>query len=273
VDRYFPTPATPQEPAVATAREHARLAAGEYVWSRQQRGDYQEALFLVARFLGLRTVIRANADGTIETPATMTFQKDGRKQTWREVGPFVWRDVAGEARLVMKVRDGQVESVWSDQAPSFWVNVRVPTIWSAGLNVPLLLLSTGVLLLAVVSWPVVALARRRTGRRLEFSGRERRAHQWTRVAAVLGVLYVVGWAVAMIADFASIAGAEPRLRAIQLIGLLCGVGAAVAVWNVWLTWRSNRGIWARVWSLVLAAALLYLVWFSFAFHLISVDLG
>ena len=35
-------------------------------------------------------------------------------------------------------------------------------------------------------------------------------------------------------------------------------------------WRPPRASWpARVWSLVLALALLYLAWFSFAFHLIS----
>jgi hypothetical protein len=45
------------------------------------------------------------------------------------------------------------------------------------------------------------------------------------------------------------------------------------MWNVWLTWRGRRGRWAKVWSCVLALALLYLVWFSLAFHLLSVRLS
>lgn len=273
VDRYFPASVAAQEPTVSTAQEHARLAAGEYVWSRQQKGDYQEALSLIIRFMALKPFIVANADGTIETPAFLTLEKSGRTQTWREVGPYVWREVGGDARLVMKVQDGKVQSVWSDQTSSFWVNLPVPYLWSAGLNVPLLGLATGALLLTVLLWPVAAIARRHYGRALQLSGREARAYRMTRFAAVLGVLYMLGWAIVLIADLASTVGTEPWIRLIQLMGLCCIAGAAVAAWNAWLTWRGKRSVWAKVWSLVLALALLYLVWFSFAFHLISVRLN
>jgi hypothetical protein len=70
----------------------------------------------------------------------------------------------------------------------------------------------------------------------------------------------------MAANFASIDGAEAWIRVIQLIGLVCVAGAGITLWSV----RYSRG---RVWSLVLALALLYLVWFSFAFHLISLRIN
>ncbi len=269
IDRYFPAQAT-DEPTVATAREHARMAAGEYVWSRQQKGDFQEALFLIGRFLALKSTIHARADGTIQTSPSMTLERHGRSQVWREVRPFVWREVGGTAHLLMKVRDGQVQEVWTDALPSFWINLRVPRMWSAGVNVPLLLAATGVLLLTLVLWPIAAIVRRRHGVSLELKEQHRRAHLWSRLAALAGVLYMFGWFVALAADFASTAGAEPWIRLIQLIGLACIAGAGIAFWNMWLTWRAPRRRWAaRVWSLVLALALLYLVWFSFAFHLIS----
>jgi len=116
---------------------------------------------------------------------------------------------------------------------------------------------------------VVAVLRRRAGTSMEWPAAERRADRLTRIAAALGVLYMAGWAVAMIADYASTVGAEPRIRVIQAIGLICVVGAAIAVWNVVLTWRGKRGAGAKGWSVVMALALLYLAWFSFAFHLIS----
>ena len=73
----------------------------------------------------------------------------------------------------------------------------------------------------------------------------------------------------MAADLASTEGARPWIRLIQLIGLACIVGAGIAGWNVWRTWQRPRASWAtRAWSLVLALALMYVVWFSFAFHLI-----
>jgi CubicO group peptidase (beta-lactamase class C family) len=247
MDRYFPARVT-EEPTLATAQEHARLAVGEYVWSRQQQGDFQEALFLVARFLGLKSNIRARDDGTIETSPSITLQPNGRTQVWREVRPFVWREVGGTAQLLMKVRDGHVQAVWTDALPSFWINLRVPLARSAGLHVPLLLAATGVLLLSVFI----------------------RLHLWTRLAAVAGVVYMLGWLVAMAADFASTVAAGPWIRLLQIVGLICGLGAGIATWNAWLAWRvPGRSLALRMWSLVPAAALMYLVWFSFAFHLIS----
>ena len=63
------------------------------------------------------------------------------------------------------------------------------------------------------------------------------------------------------------------LRLIQLIGLFCCLGAAIAVWNAWLTWRGTHGGVTKVLSLIPALALAYLVWFSFAFHLLSMRLN
>jgi hypothetical protein len=42
---------------------------------------------------------------------------------------------------------------------------------------------------------------------------------------------------------------------------------------VWLTWRSRASVWTKIGDLVPALALVYLSWFSFAFHLISVRLN
>jgi CubicO group peptidase (beta-lactamase class C family) len=267
VDRYFPAPAAPEEPTAVTAREHARLVAGEYAWSRQQKGDFQEAIGLIGRF-ALKAVIRANADGTIETPASLTFEKNGRSQTWREVGPFVWREVGGNARLLISVRDGKVQSLWTDQSASFWVDLPVPALLSAWLNVPLLLLATGALVLTMLLWPVEAFVRRRGQARPD-----ERSYRLTRIAVLLGLLYMLGWALALRADLASKVGADPWIRLIQLIGLLTVVGAVIAARNVWLTWRSRASVWTKIGDLVPALALVYLSWFSFAFHLISVRLN
>ena len=267
MDRYFPAQIA-DEPTIASAQEHARLAAGEYVWSRQPKGDFQEALFLIGRFLALKLTVRARDDGTIETSPEFTLQPN--PQVWREVRPFVWREVGGRAHLLMKVQDGKVQAVWTDALPSFWINLRVPAALSAGRNVPLLLAAMSVLWLTVILWPVAAAIRRRYGVVLQLDEQARRAFLWSRLAALAGMLYTLGWLIAMAADFASIDGAAPWIRLIQLIGIACVAGAGIAVWSVWRTWRLPRVSWpSRVWSLVLALALMYLAWFSFAFHLIS----
>ncbi|MEO7963150.1 MAG: serine hydrolase domain-containing protein, partial [Gemmatimonadaceae bacterium] len=182
VDRYFPSLGTPQEPTTATAKEHAKLMAGEYAWSRQQRGDFQEAIGLIGRF-ALGTSVRANDDGTIQTPPYLTFEKNWRTQTWREVAPFIWREVGGEARLVTRMREGKVEALWTDQMPSFWIGLRVPTLYSAALTIPSLAVSTVALLVSVLAWPVAAFVRRRRGVKLQLSGVDAKAARLTSIAA------------------------------------------------------------------------------------------
>jgi hypothetical protein len=59
---------------------------------------------------------------------------------------------------------------------------------------------------------------------------------------------------------------------IQLIGLLTVPGLAVAVWNAWLTCTNHRTWWISAWSIVIPLALLALLWFSFAFHVICISL-
>lgn len=270
VDRFLPAPAADEheEPTTATAPAHARLVAGEYEWSRKTSGDYRDALGLIQRFV-LDLGIRANPDGTIETPGLLTFNPAGRAQTWREVGPFRWREVGGDAHLVMNVRDGVVQSVWSDQSASFWVSVPVPLTRSARVHVPLLGLTLLALVLTMVSWPVAALVRRHRGTRLADAGRIPRL---TRVPVALGVVYLLGWGVAMAADLASTVGAEPWIRLLQGIGLLCVIGAVTAAWNVWHTGRRD-GVLAAAGKIVPALALIYLAWFSLAFHLIGPRAG
>ena len=268
VDRYFPAPAPAEEATAPTALEHAKVVAGEYMWSRQQVGDFQEAIGLIGRY-AFKPVIRANDDGTIETPPYLTFEKDGRSQTWREVGPFVWREVGGNARLVMNVTDGKVQSLWTDQSSSFFVDLPVPGLKSAMINVPLLLVSIGLLVVTVLAWPIVAIVRRRRGAD-PLPETERRAARLSRWAALLGVLYICGWFLALAKDAAGTVGSEPWIRLLQAVGLLCVIGAGMSVWNAWLTWRGSRGVLAKAWSLAPAFALVFIAWFSFAFHLISV---
>ncbi|HKP28154.1 MAG TPA: serine hydrolase domain-containing protein [Gemmatimonadales bacterium] len=261
MDRYFPAPPAAEEPTAPTAEEHAKLVAGEYIWSRQQQGDYQEALGLVTRYLGLTLTVTANPDGTIATSPFITLAQDGKPRTWREVGPFVWREVDGKARLFAKVENAKVISVLSDAMASSWVNLKVPTLRSAGFNVPLLGMSFIVMLLVALAWPIGIFLRRRSSR----VEPEPISSRLTKLSCVLGVIYLLGWFVVLAQDWASQVGSEPKVRVIQIIGLLCALGTAAALWNV----AEARGAGRKALALVTAGALLFLTWFSFAFHLIS----
>jgi hypothetical protein len=270
MDRYFPGPPDPEEPTTATAVEHARLAAGEYEMSRRPNGDFLRALYL-----GFRVRITALPDGTIETPALLDFES-GRLQRWREVGPFTWREVNGRAYLDTKVEQGKVVGVLPRSLDTFILQ-PVSWPWSAAVNLPLLKGAAAVLLLSTVLWPVGALLRRRYRRPLELGPREARARRFLHWAALIGAVYLLGWMLLLAAigsDLLSMdPGLDPWVRLVQLVGLVCVAGTAPAAWGAWATCRSAQSWWPKLHGVVVTLALVVLVWFSFAFSLISSGLN
>ena len=269
--RYFPAPPSRPEPTLSSAKEHAKLVAGEYQMSRRPGGNLMDAFFLLVRI-----PISDQGDGTIATPGLLN-PHTGRPRAWREVAPFVWREVGGTARLNMDVEHGKVRAWVTDDIGSSFVLLPVPYWNSAALNLPLLAFAAGVLVLQTLLWPVAALVRRRYGQRLALQGYDARAFRLTRIAAAVGAAYLLGWTILGIAIAAGAisfdAGIDPWIRAIQLIGLLIVPGLAVAVWNAWLTWTDHRAWWVTAWSILIPLALLALLWFSFAFHAICLNLS
>jgi hypothetical protein len=59
---------------------------------------------------------------------------------------------------------------------------------------------------------------------------------------------------------------------VQLIGLIAVAGTIAALWSAWVTIQGRRGWGAGIQSIVVALALVYLIWFSFAFKLFSISL-
>jgi CubicO group peptidase (beta-lactamase class C family) len=263
MDRYFPAPPEAPEPTVPTAAAHARLVAGEYEMSRRPTGDFMQAIYLAARIR-----VKATADGTIETPGWFDFER-GRPQRWREVGPFVWREVGGRGRLIMKVESGRVAGWLTSDLSGFLIE-PVSVVRSAALNLPLLALSAAVLLGTVLWWPVQVLRRRR-------SGRPTGQALAIRLAAAAGLAFLAGWGALLLAVGSGQVAFDPRLdpwiRVIQLIGVAAVIGAALAGRSTWQTWRERKSVGERIGSLMVTLALLDLVWFSFAFNLLSVGLN
>ncbi|MGC2284371.1 MAG: serine hydrolase domain-containing protein [Candidatus Acidiferrum sp.] len=270
MNRYFPADAEAETATVTTAKEDARNVAGEYEMSRRPSGTFMKVLYLAARIH-----IRANDDGTIETPALFNLDGNG-PQKWREVGPYVWQEADGRGRLAMSVKDGRV-TAWAPEYVGGFVCEPIGLLWSATLNVPLFLYAVVVLIIVVLLWPVAALVRKHYGRALDLPAAEKQARLFALLGALAGVLFVGGWIALIVGASGSLSGLhiglDPWIRLIQLIGLLCVGEAVAALWNVWLAFKGARSAWAKVGSVILALAMLELVWFSFAFSLISVSLN
>jgi len=265
-DRYFPAP-VPQEPATATAVEHSRLVAGLYASSRRAETTF----FATVGFLGQFSV-SANEDGTLVIPPLTGL--NGRPKLWREVAPFVWREVDGKERLAAKIENGRVRFLGYDGSSGIEVFVPVPASRSSAWITPVLLVALSTLLLTVIAWPAAALIRRRYAAAFGLTGREAVAYRLARAAAVVNLVFLLGWSVLIqtgLSDLVVFDGREDVwFLLLHLLGFVGTFGAIVALWNAWLAVKGARPWRSKLWNVLLAVSCLAITWFGFTFNLIDV---
>ncbi|MBB6095842.1 CubicO group peptidase (beta-lactamase class C family) [Povalibacter uvarum] len=267
-DRYFPA-AVPNEPATSTAVEHAREVAGLYATSRRAETTFFNVVSLVGQ-----TQVVAKEDGTLVIPHLTGA--NGEPKSWREVAPYVWREVGGHERLAARIEDGKIRFLGFDSAGGIEVLVPVPASRSSAWIKPLMLVTIAILIAAVVSWPVGALTRRYYRAPLDRTGLAKLAHRLVRVVAILGLTFLVGWMVVVQSGLSNLASFDGRLNGgltlLHIVGLLCIAGIGVTIWNAKLVFTSGAKWWSKLWSVTLVGAMLAVVWFGLAFNLIGLTL-
>ena len=268
-DRYFPAP-VPDEPTAPTAVEHSRLVTERYQSSRRAEHTFFAAVGMLGQF-----TVSANADGTLVIPALRGL--NGQPKVWREVAPFVWREVGGKERLAANIENGRVRFLGHDSSSGIQVFMPVPAGKSAGWIIPVVLLSAGSLLLTVIAWPLAALIRRRYRLSFELTRQQALARRLVGAAAIVNLAFLLGWAVLIqsgLADLARFDGrADVWFYVLHLLGFAGMIGAGVAIWNAWLSLREGSGRWwSKTWSVVLAASCVALTWIAFTLNLVQLGL-
>jgi hypothetical protein len=243
-DRYFPA-AIPDEPTVPTALEHARCiaAAGPYESSRRS----ESSVFRIASLLEHKRVV-VKPDGTMVVPEVPPGV-DGQPKRWREVGPYVWREVGSKERLVAHVVDGNVMHLSYDTGGGGEVLQPVPT-WRSGVwLVPLLIGVVVVLLVAVATWPPL------------------------RIFALSNLILLIAWAAVICAAGSDLSMFDGRLdstiRMLQLWGMVSVLATGIAAWKVLPIGRRGASRWARLWSITVVVCCLIVMWLALAFGLLS----
>ena len=266
-DRYFPGPMPDGHVDAKTSAEHARMMTG--VWQNSRRSDSN---FLKALGLMSQAKVSVGPKGELLVPSLTGT--NGRPREWVEIASFVWRDKYGPDRLAAKVVDGQVVRWSMDMMSPFMVFERVPAGLSNAWILPALYTSLAVLLLTFLYWPGSWYVRRRYQASLGVEGHGRRAYRATRLMALLVLLVLVGWMVAVSVMFADLskltAGFDPVLWLLQIAGAVVFVGAVgIAGWNLWVTVRNGRR-WTRVtWNVLILLATLMVLYVAIRFNLIA----
>jgi CubicO group peptidase (beta-lactamase class C family) len=269
MDRYFPAAPLPPEKTLKTAKADGALVAGYYIGSR---GSFTN-IATIGGLLG-QAEVKMNDDNTLSSDALKDFAGEPRK--FREVRPFVWREVHGRGLLVAKVKDGKVTELVTDEIPQILSFLKAPWWQSAKLNMPLFLGMLGMLCLTVIFWPVKAILRWRYDTSFPLSGSAATLYRLTRLAALCDLILFIG-----VLGFFTYAGNNHLelfsssydwvLRILQLFGLLGAIGAIAAVMNAVVAIggsSEDHPWWTKFTDVLIALACLLATWFAFTQHLL-----
>jgi len=272
MDRYFPAPPLPAEKTLKSAKTDGKLAAGNYIASR---GSFTSILTISA-LVGQATA-KVNDDDTLSVDLLKDFAGEPKK--FREVKPFVWREVNGRGLLVAKVKDGKVTELVTDAFPQIEALLRAPWWQSAKLNIPLFFGMLGMLALTVAFWPIKVVLRWRYDAAFPLHGRAATLYRLTRLTALCDVILFAG-----LLAWLSYAGENHLelltpaydwvLRILQAFGLLGAIGTIAALLNMVEAFRdSGRPWWTKITDVLIAVACVLSVWYAITLHLFVWNLG
>ena len=268
-DRYFPAMQidgkVDGKVAPEVARRHARALSGHYVAS-----DRSASNFLAINGFRYPTVVDVDSDGNLVIPAFTGL--DGAPKQWREIAPFIWREVNGKDRLAAQVVDRQPVRFGIDEYAPLVVWDRLPwwrsTLWLKPFSQGAL----AILFLTIAAWPAGVAMRRFVGVPALLPARDRSVYLTLRLAALVGLivpslwLWTIGPIMTFTADADTI---DMQIIAISLLTLIAYVGGLLlSLGNAWYAWK-HRGPASRLWSLALVWSFALLVWIAWVFKLLS----
>ena len=270
-DRYYPAPAR-NLPTASTAKEHGQAMSGHWVSSRAGGFNFLRMVALLGE-----TTIAVDKDGTLV--ASNITDPAGSPRRWREVGPWLWKEINGSDYLqAIPNRGGGVKMFSITPYAPIIEFLPAPASLNAGWIFPVAGLAFLIIVVASLGWPVSALVRRRYKAESTRSGRALQLYRATRIGAWLFVALAVGWliVVQMVSnDLAALdSSLDIWLRLLQLILILAIVGTVAAIWNAVAVARApGRHRVATIWAVLVALAAAFLVWLCLDVGLLTASLN
>jgi CubicO group peptidase (beta-lactamase class C family) len=270
-DRYFPAPAQ-NLPTASTAKAHGEALSGHYVSSRAGGFNWFRMLTLISE-----TKVAVDKDGILVASSITDLSGSPRK--WREVKPWVWKEVNG-ADYLQAIPDGhggiKMFSI-TPYAPIIEF-LPAPASLNAGWILPVAGLALLIIVIAALAWPIVALVRRRYKYQAQVSGRALKLHRATRATAWLFIVIGAGWALMLTVvnnDLTALnGGLDLWIRLLQLLLIVAIVGTSVAIWNAYaVATAPGRHRIATAWAVLIALSAAFLVWLCLDVGLLTTSLN
>ncbi|HEY8949387.1 MAG TPA: serine hydrolase domain-containing protein [Rhizomicrobium sp.] len=258
LDRYFPyTP--PEEKAVADPSKDNAKVTGYYVASRR-KDSAMRLLFQLGQ-----TAVVEQPDKTITVDMLKDFS--GAPKKWRNVGPLTYREAGGQTHLKFVTdQDGNVDYFTSDDFIPVELLQKTHGLEQLS-NLKLFGLGTlFVCALTIAIWFGGWIVRRRFGRPLEMTDRQRQLRLGSRLGAVLYLAVVAGWVGILTAiqvdEYLLLGGKlNPYIGVLYVFGVFAFLGGLAMIANGVSRVMGGPGGWlVRAGDLVLALCGLYGLW-------------
>jgi CubicO group peptidase (beta-lactamase class C family) len=272
MDRYFPAAPSPAEPTLESARADGGLVAGDYIASRGSFDNFFDITGLISQ-----PAVKVNEDGTLSINFIRDFADNPKK--FREVRPFVWREVQGRELVIAKREDGKVTEFATDADPQINSFFKAPWWEEAKVNFPVFATMLALLALTVVFWPIKAILRWHYGAAFPLSGRTAFLYRMTRIVALCDVILyagMLGFIIYGLSNHDEFLSTQHDwiLRVLQIIGLAGTIGVVAAVLNAIEAVRGpSRPWWTKVIEVLVAVACVLSVWYAISEHLLSISLN
>jgi CubicO group peptidase (beta-lactamase class C family) len=265
LDRYFPHRSSDAKPV---ARPSSQEVAGYYLVSR--RADST-----LLRPFGLLNEIHITTtpDGGIQADALNGV--NGKPMTFREVAPMLYESPTRDRVRFVRNAEGALTALIDFPIFAF-ARVTRPQDHKL-VNIGVLVGSLAIMALVLLGWPIAALVRRRYGRRLELSGRDRTLRIASRAALAWNVASLLAF-VLLAANVSETLGGlnsdlTTPLRAIQIMFYIGLIGTLVVALNAGRLWFSSGRNWvARVTETGALVAAMGFSWLLFNWNLLRLDL-
>jgi CubicO group peptidase (beta-lactamase class C family) len=270
MDRYFPVPPRTQA-TPSTALQDARNVAGVYEISRR----FETNILAISALLGEATVTVQPKDSTIAL-ANAFKSVNGQPKRFREVAPMVFRAMDGHEQLAFQTDPNGRRMIFIDYP--FMVFQRVNRTADRRIaNLVIIGYSLAVIALTLVFWPVAAMMRKHYARPLTLTPQARRLRVLVRAVCAVIVVYMICLAI-VLSSLQNVSGAtsimDLKLHLLQVMGLLTGIGAAIAVFSALQSWRdAGQWRWYKIWNTLLALACCGFFWILWHSHLLNFRLN
>jgi CubicO group peptidase (beta-lactamase class C family) len=270
-DRYFPAP-QPNLPTSSTAKADGAAMSGHYISSRAGGFNFLRMVALLGE-----TTVAVDKNGDLI--ASSITDVSGSPRKWREVKPFLWKQVNGADYLqAVKNSDGSIKMFSITPYAPIIEFLPAPGSLNAGWIFPVGGIALLILVIAALGWPIVALVRRRYKYQPEITGRALQLHRATRATAWLFIAILIGWLLVLTAvnnDLTALnGGLDPWMRLLQLVLIVAILGTIAAIWNAIVVARGpGKHVLATIWAVLIALSAVFFAWLCLDLGLLTASLN